>query len=105
MTDPNRTSVGDVPAPYIENDDVALHKRLCQADDGANADLPAAPTLEQRLQKIIAETVIDGVAIGTKHERAAVVKYLREWDSRPVHDKLPTIRNVIDAIEKGEHLK
>lgn len=109
MTDPNRTSVGDVPAPLVI--ETQFGKVEVVADPSMRTgDAPVfvqtkTPTLEQRIHAIISETVVDGVALGTKHERAAVVKHLREGAALLIGQGSRALEMYADIIEKGEHLK
>lgn len=111
MTDPNRTSVGDVPAPLVI--DTQFGRVEVVADPNMReGDAPVfvqtkTPTLEQRIHAIISETVVDGVAIGAKHERAAVVKYLRDVAATraPTSVFQVAYRCLADEIEQGDHLK
>ena len=104
MTDPNRTSAGDVPAPLVI--ETQFGKVEVVADPSMRTgDAPVfvqtkTPTLEERIHAIISETVVDGVALGTKHERAAVVKYLRLRSK----DDESFVSFLADMIEKGDHL-
>lgn len=105
-----QTSVGDVPAPLVIN--TQFGKVEVVADPNMRkGDAPVfvqtkTPTLEQRIHAIISETVVDGVALGTKHERAAVVKYLRrEAAQHPGSDVEPFCMSLADTIEQGGHLK
>jgi hypothetical protein len=76
VTDPNRTSVGDVPAPLVI--DTQFGRVEVVADPSMRTgDAPKFVQAATGLHNPPCERFC-GQCAGAKHERAAVVKYLRE---------------------------
>lgn len=100
----SETSVGDVPAPLMIDTqfgkvEVVADPSMRTGDAPKFVQMPTA--IEQTVYATIAEACTKSEAVGAKHERAAVVKYLRacSFGSGSVPYRLA------DDIEKGEHLK
>lgn len=110
MTDPNRTSVGDVPAPLMI--DTQFGKVEVVADPSMRTGDPpkfvqTALAGEQMVYAIISDACAKSEKVGTDKERAAVVKYLRrEADTIALRDGVANhLRVMAAAIETGDHLK
>lgn len=105
MTDPNRTSVGDVPAPLVENECCKCKAKLMRS---------------RKIDSYVCDDCWEIMhhegeeALAVKLERAAVVKYLRghltNYERSQVVGAERTegralLKLLIEAIEKGGHLK
>lgn len=103
----SETSVGDVPAPKFK-----CCSPRCPGYSFKASEMPhpaetcgLPPALQQDIRNIIAATVSDGVAIGARDERAAVVKYLRTMaESTTFTTRAQSaLRLAAEEIEGGMH--
>lgn len=98
LTDPNRTSAGDVPAPLVENECCKCTAKLMRS---------------RKIDSYVCDDCWEIMhhegeeALAVKLERAAVVKYLRrEADTIALRDGVANhLRVMAAAIETGDHLK
>ena len=97
MNDFNKRSVGDVPAPLVENECCKCRTKLMRTK---KSDSYICDECFDILQSDGGE-----VALAVKLERAAVVKYLRKLArGSQVETFAAAWATAADHIERGEHL-
>lgn len=96
MTDPNRTSVGDVPAPLVENECCKCKAKLMRSK---RSDAYVCDDCWEVIHHEGEE------ALAVKLERAAVVKYLRRMaESTTFATRAQSaLRLAAEEIEGGMH--